>query len=252
VAEREAGGPFRDPYDLWRRTGAGSGALGRLARADAFRSMGLDRRAALWAVEALGEAALPLFARLPDGARAPEPEIRLPEMPLGEHVVEDYASLSLSLKCHPLALLRDGLSLARIRPCADIARAPHGTRVTVAGLVLVRQRPGTAKGVVFVTLEDETGVANLVVFADLFERFRREVMTARLLAATGRVERVGEVVHLRAERLLDLSSRLADLGPDMRPADAIRPEPARADEVRHPPREPADPRGAFPKGRNFH
>ncbi|WP_207478675.1 error-prone DNA polymerase [Arenibaculum pallidiluteum] len=255
AAERLRGGPFVDPRDLWRRTGLGPAVLAVLARGDAFRSMGLDRRAALWAVEALGEAPLPLFGRLPDGAAAPEPAVRLPEMPLGEHVVEDYSSLSLSLKCHPVALLRDGLAMARIRPCGDLAGLRDGARATVAGLVLVRQRPGTAKGVVFVTLEDETGIANLVVFGATFERFRRELLTAKLLAATGTVESEGEgehkVVHLKVDRLTDVSDRLALLtaDPDGFRGDGL----VRADEVRRSPPEPRQrgPERVFPEGRNF-
>ena len=232
ASARAQGGAFADAADLWRRTGLGAGVLERLAGSDAFRGMGLDRRAALWAVKALGDAPLPLFARLPDGARRPEPPARLPEMPLGEHVVEDYASLSLSLKCHPLTLLRDGLIAARIQPASRLREVRDGKRLSVAGLVLVRQRPGTSKGVIFITLEDETGIANLVVMPDIFERFRREILTARLLAATGRVEKEGEVIHLKVERLTDLTARLTDLLAD-------DPAPRRAVGDR------------FPDGRNF-
>jgi error-prone DNA polymerase len=216
AAERDRGGAFADPADLWRRARLDRGTLERLAEADAFRSLGLDRRAALWAVEALGEPPPPLFALLEGPGRAPEPAVDLPGMPLGEHVAEDYASLGLSLKCHPVKLLRDGLSAARIQPASRLRGAGDGDRLTVAGLVLVRQRPGSARGVVFLTLEDETGIANIVVFPSLFERFRREILTSRLLAASGRVERTGgkedePVIHLKAERLIDLSARLSEL-----------------------------------------
>jgi len=204
------GDGYRDPYDVWRRAGLSVGTLERLAKADAFRSMGLDRRAALWAVKALGERPLPLFAALDDPAQ-PEPAVDLPDMALGEHVVMDYASLSLSLKMHPLALLRDGLP--GIAPAARLAEVRAGARLTVAGLVLVRQRPGSAAGVIFVTLEDETGVANLVVMPPVFERYRKEILSARLLAATGRVEREETVVHLKVERLTDLTHRLSELLP---------------------------------------
>ena len=219
-------GGYRDPYDLWRRARLPVAALEKLARADAFRSVGLDRRAALWAVRALGDTPLPLFARL-DGPMAEEPEAPLPAMALGEHVVMDYTSLSLSLKAHPLALLRDGLP--GITPAERLARTRDGRRLTTAGLVLVRQRPGSAEGVVFITLEDETGVANLVVMPDAFETFRRPIMTARLMAATGRVQNHEGVVHLRVESLLDLTHRLSELTGEDRPAA-----------------------GPFPKGRNFH
>ncbi|HYG87062.1 MAG TPA: error-prone DNA polymerase [Azospirillum sp.] len=217
---RNAG--YRDPYDVWRRAGLSIGELERLAKADAFRSMGLDRRAALWAVKALRSGPLPLFARLDDAAQ-PEPEAALPDMQLGEHIVMDYASLSLSLKAHPLALLRDGL--AGIAPAERLRHVRAGTRLTVAGLVLVRQRPGSAGGVIFVTLEDETDIANLVVMPKIFERYRKEILSARLLAATGRVEREETVIHLKVERLEDLTHRLAELT--------------------------AVPAHAFPEGRNF-
>ncbi|CAO3418670.1 error-prone DNA polymerase [Azospirillum endophyticum] len=219
-------GGYRDPYDLWRRARLPVEALEKLAKADAFRSVGLDRRAALWAVRALGDQPLPLFARL-DGPIAEEPEAPLPAMALGEHVVMDYGSLSLSLKAHPLALLRDGLP--GITPAERLARTRDGRRLTTAGLVLVRQRPGSAEGVVFITLEDETGIANLVVMPDAFETFRRPIMTARMMAATGRVQNHEGVVHLRVESLLDLTHRLAELTGENRPA--------------------ANP---FSKGRNFH
>ncbi|HEV7367692.1 error-prone DNA polymerase [Arenibaculum sp.] len=242
VRARGEGGDFADAADLRRRAGLPAATLERLAGADAFRSLDLDRRAALWAVKALGEAPLPLFARLPDGARRAEPAAPLPEMPLGEHVVEDYASLSLSLKSHPLALLRDGLAAARIQATDRLKEARDGTRLTVAGLVLVRQRPGSTD-VVFVTLEDETGIANLVVMPDVFERFRREILTARLLAATGRVQRQDEVIHLRAERLFDLTPRLAELT-----GAWYRPPPGQPGTG---PEERPEKRKIFPDGRNF-
>ncbi|WP_377808548.1 error-prone DNA polymerase [Azospirillum sp. A29] len=229
VVLSRAGG-YSDPYDLWRRARLPVAALEKLAKADAFRSVGLDRRAALWAVRALGDQPLPLFARL-DGPMAEEPEAPLPAMALGEHVVMDYTSLSLSLKAHPLSLLRDGLP--GITPAERLAQTRDGRRLTTAGLVLVRQRPGSAEGVVFLTLEDETGIANLVVMPDAFETFRRPIMTARMLAATGRVQNHEGVVHLRVESLIDLSHRLAELTGEHRPA---------VNETHAP----------FPKGRNFH
>ncbi|HYH21559.1 MAG TPA: error-prone DNA polymerase [Azospirillum sp.] len=227
VIARGAG--YRDPHDVWRRARLPVAALERLAKADAFRSMGLDRRAALWAIKALGADVLPLFAAL-DGNAQSEPEVALPDMAMGEHVVMDYASLTLSLKMHPLSLLRD--ALAGMATAAAVNAAPAGRRLTTAGLVLVRQRPGSAAGVIFVTLEDETGIANLVVMPPVFERFRKEVMGARLLAATGRVEREEMVVHLKVDRLVDLTHLLAELTAD-RPRGGPAP-------------------GVFPKGRNFH
>ena len=227
---------YRDPYDLWRRARMPVAGLERLAKADAFRSVGLDRRAALWAVKALGAQPLPLFAGLTDSAQR-EPEALLPTMALGEHVVMDYGSLCLSLKAHPMALLRDGF--AGVVPAERLGTVRAGTRLTVAGLALVRQRPGSADGVVFITLEDETGIANLVIMPDMFETFRKVILGARLIAATGRVERTGkpnpeggEVIHLRVERLTDLTHRLRDLtDPDA---------PPNASTV-----------AVFPEGRNF-
>ncbi|MFO1049434.1 MAG: error-prone DNA polymerase, partial [Geminicoccaceae bacterium] len=193
VAARLA--PFRTMEELRRRSGVRRATLVTLAEADAFRSLGLDRRQALWAVQALKDRGLPLFdhamaaagpgSNLPPVEGGDEPWLELPEMGLGEHVLEDYASLRLSLKAHPLALLRDWLARKRAITARELWHADPGRRVTVCGLVLVRQRPGSAKGVIFATLEDETGFANLVLWPDRFEKFRAVVMTARLLAATG-------------------------------------------------------------------
>ena len=212
--------------------------LERLAEADAFRSLGLDRRAALWAVRALeglsrrppkGEvstngadgrraelldAPLPLFAwHADDGLFRHEPAADLPGMAPSETVADDYAATSLSLRGHPVAFFRE--RLARIgavtaKVHADPAMA-QGSRVTVAGLVLVRQRPGTAKGVVFLTLEDETGIANVIVWKTIFEANRRAAMQGRFLAVRGRIQRTGEVVHLVAEGFRDLTEALRDL-----------------------------------------
>ena len=273
VAARAQGGAFRDLRDLWRRAGLTVAALDLLARADAFRSMGLDRREAGWAVKALGPEPLPLFAaaEAQGYAGAPEQQEResaalLPTMRIGEHVVEDYASLSLSLKRHPTALLRDGLTAAGFSQSETVNRLEHGHRVAMAGLVLVRQRPGSAKGVIFITLEDETGVTNLVVMPPVFEAFRKEVLGARLLGASGRVERPKgnghEVVHLKVDRLYNLSDRLNDLLDEAPPRRAERVVPrsrqaevnfdhniARADEVRRP---TADQRQVkLPRARSF-
>ena len=219
VAQRDAG--WGDPHDLWRRTGLPAAVLERLANADAYGSLGLGRRPALWAVKRLEGAALPLFAAS-EAARAaehpPEPAVSLPRMSPGEEVVEDYTALSLSLKAHPLALLRPGLpsvgprSWQKVLPAARLMDLPDRARATVAGLVLIRQRPGSASGVIFLTLEDETGVANLVVWPSVFERLRPIVLGGRLIAASGRLQREGSVLHLVVEGLLDWSARLDRLG----------------------------------------
>lgn len=196
---------FADPAALAHRTGLARAVLVRLTEADAFRSQGLDRREALWAVQGLRmDAELPLFAPLL-GTGVAEPETVLPAMSEGEQVMEDYRAVGLTLKRHPMALLRPALSLRGIVPTARLAVATPGRLLTVAGLVLVRQRPGTASGVVFVTLEDETGIANLVIWRNVFERFRRIVMGSRLLECRGRIEREGEVIHLVASHLTDLT-----------------------------------------------
>lgn len=241
---------YRDVYDVWRRGKAPVAALERLAKADAFGSLGLERRSALWAVRALGDRPLPLFSHLSDSGTA-EPDVALPDMALGEQVVMDYASLSLSLKAHPLALLREDLK--GVAPASRLLTCRDGARLTVAGLVLVRQRPGTAKGVVFVTLEDETGVANLIVMPDVFKESRKAILAARLLAATGRVEKRGPVIHLKPERLADLTHLLADLAAD-RSFTPARMDGALAhtDEVRRPVPDRIPPNAvAFPGGRNF-
>ncbi len=200
--------PYRSPAEMVRRAGLKRGAMARLAGADAFGSQGLDRRQALWAVAGLEDAALPLFAGL--AADDAVPETALPEMGLGEHVASDYVTIGLSLKRHPLALVRGDLDGAVV-PAARLGQLPSGCRVRVAGLVLVRQRPGSASGVIFMTLEDESGIANLVVWPTAFERFRRTVMTARLIDCAGRLQREGEVIHVIAERLIDRTDLLTRL-----------------------------------------
>ena len=232
-------GPYRDPADIQHRAGLSDAALERLAKTDAYGSMKLGRREALWAVRALPPAPLPLFG---DGEHRHDPDVSLPSMAIGEEVTHDYATLRLSLKTHPLALLREELAAAHVTPNERLIRTKDGTRVTVAGIALVRQRPGTASGVIFITLEDETGVANLVVWPKTFEKYRRVVMGARLIRVTGKLQREGIVTHVIADRLEDMTHRLHALsGPDFEPetrrksADgAYENNLARADEVKNP------------------
>jgi error-prone DNA polymerase len=213
---REA--PYRDPADVWRRGGLTKRQILALARADAFASMGLSRRDVLWAVRAFSEASLPLL----DQTRIVEPEVSLPRLTLGEQIVDDYSTISMSLRAHPLQLLRPTLSERRMADSQKLRdEARNGDLLQMAGLVLVRQRPGTASGVVFVTLEDEFGIANLVVWPKVFEAHRRIVMGSRLLGVAGKVQRVdstddvgASVIHLVADRLWDWSAdldRIADL-----------------------------------------
>jgi error-prone DNA polymerase len=220
------GNGYTDPTAVWRRTGLSRDALEAMARGDVFHTMGLGRREALWAIRGLGDTPLPLFAVAGEEDRGVEPEVNLPGMGLGEQVVEDYSSLRLSLRCHPLTLLRDR--------CKGVIRAgrlievENGARVSVCGLVLVRQRPDTAKGVIFMTLEDETGVANVIVWRNTFERYRRIVLTTRLVRVTGELQRQGIVTHVIADRLEDLSHLLDHLGEE----DGLVPQSERGDEAR--------------------
>jgi error-prone DNA polymerase len=225
--------PYRSVRDLWLRSGISRAGLERLAEADCFRSLGLDRRAALWEVRALDPAAaaerLPLFAGSSDDLSREEAVV-LPEMPPGEHVVSDYRSLSLSLKAHPVSFLRSELASRRAVEAGRLPEMKSGRRIAVAGLVLVRQRPGTAAGVIFATLEDETGVANIIVWPKIFERYRPIVLGARLLLVTGRLQSEQGVIHVVAERLEDLSPLLARLSEEEIGNNGL----ARADEVRRP------------------
>jgi DNA polymerase III alpha subunit len=222
--------PYRDPADLWRRSGLTKRQILALARADAFASMGLSRRDVLWAVRGFSDAPLPLLERKPR-PRDLEPAVALPALTLGEQVVDDYATLSMSLRAHPLALLRPMFWERRVSRTDALLDSKNDDRFILAGLVLVRQRPGTASGVVFVTIEDEAGIANLVVWPKVFEAHRRIVMGSRLLAVSGRVQREGLVIHLVAERLWDWSTdldRIADL-------DTVKLTNGRGDEVRSDP-----------------
>lgn len=233
LVERRGAG-YDSLRDLWLRTGLDRAVLERLADADAFRSLGLDRRAALWAAKALGAggaaARLPLFDAPAAPAREHEPDVALPPMPPGEHVVNDYRWLSLSLKAHPLAFLRGRLDALRVTPSERLAGLRAGATRTVAGLVLVRQRPGSAKGVIFMTLEDESGVANVIVWPKVFERFRPIVLGARLVAVTGRLQSEAGVTHLVAQGLDDLTPLLGLLSADAGDLQSL----ANADEVRRP------------------
>jgi len=232
VASR--GNGYRDPETVWRRAGVAPAGLERLAEADAFAGIGLTRRDALWQVRAIrGQAPLPLFGDPIDGEAIHEPQVELPAMHLGEQVVEDYVSMRLSLRAHPMELLRP--SLPGLTPHDRLIAAPlHAT--AICGLVITRQRPGTASGVIFLTLEDETGVANVVVWPRVFERFRRAVMGGRLLRVTGPLQREGLVVHLIAERVEDLSHRLSDLSHPL--AETIATPAPQADNTPRPSRAP--------------
>ena len=277
LVERRGEG-YDSVRDLWLRSGFSPAALEKLADADAFRSLGLDRRQALWAVRGLDRVgdqdALPLFAASRPEREA-EPDAKLPPMPLGAHVVEDYRRLSLSLKAHPTSFMRARLQARGIVRSEALASVKSGERVTVAGLVLVRQRPGTAKGVIFMTLEDETGVANVIVWPKAFERLRAIVLGARFVAVTGKLQNEQGVIHVVADRMDDLTPMLGLLSEAGDKIETL----SRADEVKRPqmtmaqkrqgnrfaqtprldaPQPPADlasevleARRAMPAGRNF-
>ncbi|WP_424986760.1 error-prone DNA polymerase [Microbulbifer sp. S227A] len=226
------GNGYTDPESLWLRAGMAPPVLERLAEADAFSGLGLTRRDALWQVRAIrAPAPLPLFADPLDGEGLKEPQVDLPVMHLGEEVVEDYVAMRLSLRAHPMELLRPDLPGLTLH--GDLAQVPPG-RISVAGLVITRQRPGTASGVIFLTLEDETGVSNVVVWPKVYERYRRIVMGGRLLRVTGQIQREGIVVHLIAATIEDLSHRLTDLGHPLE--DAIGITQPQADDAPRPPR----------------
>ena len=215
VAARRLGGPFDSVADCAKRTGW-PGALERLARAMRLpvsdcRGDRLCGRCARWHRKAARRRCpcLPIA----DLTLPPEDEhaAELPALPPGMEVLEDYASLRLSLKAHPMAFLREDMHARNVRPLQALDTAGNGRRIGVAGLVICRQRPGSARGVVFLTLEDETGTGNIVVWPDRFEKYRRIVIGARLIHIEGRVQRSGAVVHLVAERFTDCTEQLVTL-----------------------------------------
>ncbi|MBE7211410.1 MAG: error-prone DNA polymerase, partial [Gluconacetobacter diazotrophicus] len=242
--------PFSSIEELWRRTGLPPASLERLAEADAFGALGgplggaqgSDRRRALWQVRALVGAALPLFAAADAGGlprpELVEPPVALSPMPAGREVVEDHRATGLSLRRHPVAFLRPLLRARGMTDCAVLPGQRDGARVIVPGIVLVRQKPGSAKGVMFITIEDEFGVANLILWPDRFERQRALVLSARMIACHGRVQKEGEVVHVVADRLEDLSDLLRSVGEEAEPFPLRH---GRGDGATHP--AAADPRG---------
>lgn len=273
------GGGYMSIRDLWLRSGLDKSDIERLADADAFNSIGLSRREALWAVRALDVKSaverLPLFDQASHLDLQVEPQAKLPEMLPGEQVVEDYRYLSLSLKAHPLSFLRDELRAIGITRSVDLLKVPSGRWVTIAGLVLVRQRPGSAKGVIFMTLEDETGVANAIVWPKTFEKYRAIVMGARLVKIRGKLQSQSGVIHTVVDHIEDMTHALGLLQKEADRFGACD----RSDEARRP---TADPRqkklnetlekavmekrmtrrdncsrdeataSVMPKGRNFH
>ncbi len=250
-------GPFTTLDDIKTRARLDAGSVLKIAAADALRSMGLDRRAGLWQARALKDAPdLPLFQGMADEGE--ETAVILPSMPLCEHVVADYQTLRLSLKAHPMRFFRASLTRQGFTAAESLPQCRNGQPVRLAGLVLVRQRPGTAKGVCFITLEDETGVANLVVWPKVMAAYRKTIMTARLMQVEGKIQSdpVSGVIHLIADRLQDRSDALIVLSdeafrPSLSPADEAKP-PQRQTRLRAP--IGGHPRNAviIPKSRDFH
>ena len=249
VIARRGARPYRSVEDVHRRSGVPVAALEKLAEADAFQSLGLNRRDALWAIRGLSNTSLPLFDRLApppvtlspvilgldprtpattDGATGgprvnpkddekgasgfTDPPVPLTPMTAGRQVVEDYRSTGLSLRSHPVSFLRQDLAQHGIVSCAALESFKDGKRLTVAGIVLVRQRPGSARGVLFVTLEDETGHANLIVWPPLFEKQRRLILSATMIACRGKMQRESGVIHVIADELTDFSEMLKSVG----------------------------------------
>jgi len=258
---KHRGDGFLSVTDMRERGRVSSSFLRKLADADAFQSLQQDRRQALWEVRRLpDDDALPLFAAAGARELGEEPDADLPAMPLGEHVTADYQTARLSLKSHPMQVLRPVFQREGILTCAETSAARNGKWVRTAGIVLVRQRPGEGKAI-FVTLEDETGITNVLLWARDFEKFRAQTMGARLMLVEGRVQRSKEgVTHLMGARVIDRTVELERLSEDYQP---IEPELTRADEVKHPqfPRSMGNQPGmhrhprnvrVLPKSRDFH
>ena len=208
---------FDSIEDVWRRSGVQRAAIEKLADADAFHAFGADRRQGLWKVRGLGEAPLPLFAaadRLGEtiSAEGIEPSVALRPLTDGREVIEDYRSLQLSLRAHPLTFVRGELARRGVTKCAELTNIRDGRHVEVAGIILVRQKPGSAKGVLFITIEDETGIANGILWPDRFERQRRTIMSASMIGMKGRVQKEDEVIHVICDRIVDHGDLLHRVG----------------------------------------
>ncbi|GAA0865344.1 error-prone DNA polymerase [Sphingopyxis soli] len=230
IADARGTVPFASIEELARRANLPSRALRLIAAADACRSMGLDRRPALWDARRVRQGVLPLFGAAEANELGFEEDAQLPPTPMVEHVLTDYQTTRLSLKGHPMAFLRGDLAREGILSAAEVAAAKNGAIVRTAGVVLVRQRPGKGNAI-FITLEDEGGIVNILLWARHFERYRRAVMASRLMLAEGEVQRSKEgVIHLMATRIVDRTPMLEALGDDRR----FVPDLCRADEVKHP------------------
>jgi error-prone DNA polymerase len=251
IAKERTQKHFESIEEVWRRSSVPIASLYRIASADGFKGLGFTRREAAWAIKGLRDEALPLFAAADDRDATLRPEIAEPAVTLtpmtgGREVVEDYRSTGLSLQAHPLQFLRQELEASRYLPCSSLSKAVNGMRIAMAGLVLVRQMPGSAKGVMFITLEDETANANLIVWPSVFDANRRAILSASMLGVLGRVQSASGVVHLIVEQVRDLTHELKRIsgldddfplvagrgdeakhagGPDSRNGETLRPKP---------------------------
>ena len=216
ILEARGARPFTSIEDVWRRARVKPAALECLARADAFHALGLDRRQALWAIKGLAQAPLDLFAAADARAgrivpEATEAAVALDRLTAGREVVEDYRATKISLRGHPVRFLRERLAAQGIAPNATLLDSRDGQRVKVSGIILVRQKPGSAKSI-FITIEDETGIANAIVWPQYFAQYRSTIMTSAMIAIHGRVQREGLVIHIVAERIVDLTPLLRQVG----------------------------------------
>ncbi len=203
------GRPFFDIDDFARRSNLPKSVLEQLADADAFQSINLSRRQALWSTQRVNSNQAPLF--IESGEGIVEQKLHLPSMGLGEEVSHDYRTIHLSLKDHPLSLLRNLMTSMRAIPAKKLSKIENGGVVSVSGLVISRQRPGTASGVIFTTLEDETGSANVIIWPSVFEKYRKETLVSKLLLVRGELQREGLVIHIIARHLIDMTSKLYEL-----------------------------------------
>jgi error-prone DNA polymerase len=235
IAAGRATRRFASVEDVWRRASVPVATLEHIAAADGFKGLGLSRREAAWAIKGLRDDALPLFASADDrvGLLRPElvePAVALAPMTAGREVVEDYRSTGLSLRAHPVSFLRADLASRGYASCQALRHAPDGSRMSIAGLVLVRQMPGSAKGVMFITLEDETASANLIVWPSVFDQNRRTILAASMMGCSGKVQRASDVIHLVVEEVRDLTADLKTVAG----FDALFPlVPGRGDEAKH-------------------
>lgn len=245
--------------DIWRRTQLPPAVLERLARADAFGSLGLSRRDALWTIKGLSDAPLPLFdfaeAATPPGQNLPpadagiEEDATLPKMTMGENVIHDYRHKGHSSRPHPMLLLRPRMKAMNVVTARDLLDAADGKKVRIAGIVQVRQRPGTASGVIFATIQDETGDAQAIVWPGVFDKFRTETLTSKLMVIDGKLQKEGEIIHVVANRIINANEILGELGEvDL---DTDFNVLSRADEMKNPPSQVKEVLVALPDSRDF-